>query len=71
MVLGVANQLDPTFHTSAVYELFSHFHGIGIFYGSCCSQPAQYNAPGLHGVGCFMVLDAVNQLGTTLHSSTA
>ena len=48
-----------------------HFYGIGIFYGSYCSQPTQYNPLGFHGVGCFMVLDAANQLVTTHRTSTA
>ena len=47
-----------------------HFHDIGIFYGSCCSQSAQYNPSGFHSEGCCIVLDAANQLGTTLRTST-
>ena len=57
----------PHFH---IVGTSPYFHDIGIFYGSCCSQSAQYNPPGFHGEECCIVLDAANQLGTTLRAST-
>ena len=49
MILDVANQLGTTFHTSTVLELL-RFQGIEIFYGTQCSQPAQYNPSHFHSI---------------------
>ena len=77
MVLNAANQLSTTRRTSTALEPFPHFHGVeiaprfhgmGIFYGTRCSQfcgtqciqPTRYNPSRFHGVGTFKVLDVAN-----------
>ena len=54
-ILDAANQLDTVFHTSTVLELL-RFQGIGIFCGTQCNQPAQYNPSHFHNVGTFSIL---------------